>query len=450
MDMQDGLSKKFSRRGFLKGAAGLGALAVLGRSRAALATTATDYRALVCLSLAGGCDGNNLVVPLDNARHGAYAAARSALAIPVAKLAATSFTAGNLPYGLHHGLPKLHARYQKGQAALVLNMGNLIQPLTRTEYLSGATRTPSNLFSHSDQTTAIQMGGVPRGDATGWGGRLLDNVSAGNSSLGAISTSSPAAFLVNQNDMGNCVPAGTNLTLAGLNLWPASAGVNRRQAIAGLLSFDGGNLLRASANRAFADGMQLGADLAAASAAKPLTTSFPPTTLGRQLQLVANLIRVRSSQGPGRQVFLAELGGFDTHSGQDWQQWDLFLELDAALEAFQACLENELQLAPNVTTFSLSEFGRTLQSNGLGSDHGWGNHHFVVGGAVRGGLYGQLPVFQLGGVDDAGNRGVWIPKISTEQFAATLGRWFGASDAELAASFESLSSFPVQDLGFMG
>ncbi len=442
--------KRFSRRNFLKAGAGLGALAAFGRPGEAFATTAGDYKALVCIYLAGGCDGNNMIIPLDAARYGSYAAARTALAIPMSKLGSTSFTHQGMPYAFHYGLPKLHARYQQGKVAMALNTGNLLEPLTRNDFLHNLKPVPSNLFSHSDQMVQIQMGGVPREDATGWGGRLLDCVSAGNKSLGGISTASSAPFICSLNDSGNVVPPGTNLNLAGLNLWPASAGVNRRQAIVGLLSFDGGSLLRAAANKAFAEGMQLGTDLAAASTATPLATTFPQTTLGKQLKLIASLMQLRAAQGPGRQVFIATLGGFDTHSGQDWQQWDLFLELDAALDAFHTCVENDLHLGSQVTSFSLADFGRTLQSNGLGSDHAWGNHQFVIGGAVHGGLYGQMPNFALSGPDDANTRGVWIPAQSTEQFAFTLGRWFGASDDELAWAFPSVEKFTAQDLGFMG
>ncbi len=441
------IDKKLSRRSFLKAGAGLGALAAFGRPGRAFATTAGDYKALVCIYLAGGCDGNNMIIPLDAARYGAYAAARGAMAIAPNKLAPTTFSHGGSPYALHHGLPKLTSRLVEGRAAMVLNMGNLLTPLTRNEYLQGIKPPPSNLFSHSDQMVQIQTGGVPREDSTGWGGRLLDVVSAGATSLGGISTSSQAAFIVSQSDAGNVVPPGVSLNLNALGLWPAAAAMNRRQAIVGLLTGDGGSLLRAAANRAFAEGMQLGTDLASVSSS--LTTGFPPSTLGAQLKLIAKLIELRASQGPGRQVFIATLAGFDTHSGQDWQQWNLFLELDAALEAFHTSMENDLRLAEQVTSFSLSEFGRTLQSNGAGSDHGWGNHQFVVGGAVKGGLYGQLPDYTLSGSDDANKRGVWIPRQSTEQFAATLGRWFGADDAELDWAFPSLGSFPVQDLGFM-
>lgn len=450
MNARNSNSHGISRRGFLKASAGLGALAAFGAPGRAFATTAGDYKALVCIYFGGGNDGNNLVLPLDAQRYGKYQSARQAIALSKSQVEATTFVDGTLPYAMHYGLPKTFARYTQGEVAFVLNMGNILEPMTRADYVGNVKKPPINLFSHSDQSVQIQMGGVPRSDGTGWGGRLLDCVSAGETSLAAVSTTSPQPFLVSSSDAGNAVPPGSSLELAGLNLWPSSAAMTRRQAIVGLLSVDGGSPLRAAANRAFADGLALAANLAAASAATPLSTSFPQTNLGRQLRRIADLIQIRASQGPGRQVFIASFGSFDTHTGQNYQQWALLQELDDALDAFCRAMDLELHLHDQVTTVSLSEFGRTLQSNGPGSDHGWGSHHLVVGGAVAGGLYGSFPDFQLGGPDDANNRGVWIPQQSTEQFATTLGRWFGASEDELAWAFPSVALFDADDLGFMG
>lgn len=160
------------------------------------------------------------------------------------------------------------------------------------------------------------------------------------------------------------------------------------------------------------------------------------------------LIRLRSQQGPGRQVFYCAWDGFDTHSSQDWQHWDLLAKLSQAMDAFYQASQ-EAGLGQQVTVFTQSEFGRTLQSNGTGSDHGWGNHQLVLSGAVKGGIYGQLPALALNGPDDANGRGVWIPKISTSQFGATLGRWFGAADGELDGVFPNLSQFLTRNVGFM-
>jgi len=439
-----------SRRDFLKLSTGLAALGLLGlsESRVAQAATASDYKALVCVYLFGGNDGNNLIVPLDSTRNAAYQTLRGGLALPGNKLCpAITDSAGN-PYALHYGLPEMNAWYGAGKLAVVLNTGLLDQPLTRAQYLQGL-YTPTSLFSHSDQTVQVQAG-QSTAVGTGWGGRLLDTFSAAQDSLAAVSVSSPALLLQGKSVTGNVVLPGTDMSLSGMSPWPASAATARRQALNQILGLDGGNPVRVAANQAMANGLQLADALkSSGSSLSALSTVFPATGLGLQLQEIARLIRLRSAQGPGRQVFFCSLGGFDTHSSQDWQQWDLFKQLSQALDAFYQAM-GEVHLDQQVAAFTQSEFGRTLQSNGTGSDHAWGSHQIVLGGAVHGGIYGQLPQFVLNGPDDANGRGVWIPKISTTQFGATLGRWFGANDAELAAVFPNLSLFPNGNVGFMG
>jgi uncharacterized protein (DUF1501 family) len=440
----------FHRRDFLKLSAGLAALGLmgLGESRPARAATAGDYKALVCVYLAGGNDGNNLIVPLDTARYAAYQSLRGSLALPGNKLCPAIADAAKQPYALHYGLPEMNARYAAGKLAVVLNTGMLARPLSRAQYLQGI-YAPSNLFSHSDQTVQTQTG-QPTALGTGWGGRLLDAFSAAQDTLAAVSVSSPALLLQGKDVTGNVVTPGGNLSLSGMNPWPASAATARRQALNQILGLGGGNPVRVAANQAMSNGLQLADALAASNTSlPPLSTVFPGTALGSQLKEVARLVRLRARQGPGRQVFFCSLGGFDTHSSQDWQQWDLFKQLSQALDAFYQAM-GEAGLDLQVTAFTQSEFGRTLQSNGSGSDHAWGSHQLVLGGAVQGGIYGQLPQLALNGPDDANGRGVWIPKISTAQFGATLGRWFGASDAELAAVFPSLAQFPSSNIGFMG
>jgi uncharacterized protein (DUF1501 family) len=197
--------------------------------------------------------------------------------------------------------------------------------------------------------------------------------------------------------------------------------------------------------------MDLVNNLAAANGGTPLNTVFPGTSIAVQLKTVAQLIRLRASQGPGRQVYFVGLGGFDTHGGQSWQQFDLLRQLSQAVAAFQLAL-SEIGSAQNVTTFTMSDFGRTLQPNSGGTDHAWGNHQLVIGAAVKGGLYGQFPDFTLGGKDDATGGGAWIPQFSNQQFGATLGRWFGADPATLDTQVfkGELSRFSRPDLGFMG
>jgi len=445
-----------TRRNFLKLSAQLATLGLatttvgLGRARSVLASqapvdqTLTDYKALVCIYLFGGNDGNNLIVPLDPARHAAYESLRGDLALAANEMLAPISDAQGNPYALHYGLAEMNPLYESGHLAFVLNTGQLEQPLTRAELLAGAP-VPTNLFSHSDQTVQAQTG-LPTPNGSGWGGRLLDCFDASDS-LAAVSVAQPALFLQGFQAGGNVIPPGSDLRLSGMGFWPNHEAQYRRQALASILTIDGGNPVRQAANKALADGLQL-ADTLAAHSGGASNAAFPGTSIGNQLREVARLIQIRSAMGPGRQVFFCSLDGFDLHSSQDWTHWYLLNQLSQALHAFFDAI-GDAGLAQQVTTFTQSEFGRTLQPSGSGSDHAWGSHHMILGGAVAGGIYGTLPAFELGGDDDANNRGVWIPKIATSQVGATLGRWFGASDDNLAWAFPNLIHFPTSDIGFM-
>jgi uncharacterized protein (DUF1501 family) len=328
--------------------------------------------------------------------------------------------------------------------AVVLNVGALNRPLTKQEYQAGVSR-PPNLFSHSDQTTQAQTGSATQ--HTGWGGRLLDLFGA-TDSLSAVSVSSPAVFLDGADVRSNVIPPGASLGLNGMGFWPPSAADARRQAVNAMVLMDGGNPIREAANGMFANGLQLADTLAASGGLPPSTSPFPSTSLGNQMREVARLIRVRSQMGPGRQVFFCSIGGFDTHSSQMSTHASLLGDVSRSLSAF-ANATLDLGLAGSITTFTQSEFNRTTQTNGTGTDHAWGSHQIVIGGAVQGGLYGSIPNFILGGDHDASNRGVWIPTIGSVQFGATLGRWFGATPGELAWAFPNLGNFPTANLGFM-
>jgi uncharacterized protein (DUF1501 family) len=406
----------------------------------------TDYKALVCIYLAGGNDSNNLIVPVDNVRYPQYQTARGNLALAGTRLLEpVSDNEGN-PFAFHYGLPEIKRLFEAGRVAVVLNVGMLNRPLTRAEYLAGGSA-PSNLFSHSDQTTQAQTGtSTPVG--SGWGGRLLDRMGS-TDALAAVSVSSPALFLQGMDARGNVIPPGANLSLYGLSFWPQAAADARRQAVNTILQSDGGHALRRAANREFADGLQLATALESSGASTPLATPFPNTSIGNQLKEVARLIQIRARLGAGRQVFFCSMGSFDTHSSQEWTHWNLLSQLSAAMSAFDEATR-ELGVSEQVTAFTQSEFGRTTQSNGSGSDHGWGCHQIVMGGAVRGGIYGRLPTLVLGGPDDANTRGVWIPTIATSQFGATLANWFGASADDVAHAFPTLSAFASSDVGFMG
>jgi uncharacterized protein (DUF1501 family) len=444
-----------ARRNFLKLSARLATLGLSGlgiepiRSllvSEAFAAPVSDYKALVCIYLFGGNDCNNTIVPVDAAKYTAYQTLRAGLALAPARLLPAIVDPLGNQYALFNAMPELNTAYAQGKLAIVLNTGALERPLTRAQYQAGLLA-PSNLFSHSDQTLQAQTA-TSNTIGGGWGGRLLD-VFGVNDTLGAISVSSAATFLQSSGNAPNVIPPGASLNLSGMNIYPPAAANARKQAVAEMLAMDGGHPLRAASNAAFADGLQLAETLAGTGAASTINTVFPGTNLGTQLKEVAKLIKLRSQVGPGRQVFFCSIGGFDTHTSQDFNHQSLLQQLSGAMAAFYQATE-EIGLPTKVTAFTQSEFGRTLQPNGSGSDHAWGGHQFVLGGAVRPGIYGRMPEFALGGPDDANNRGVWIPTIATSQFGATLGKWFGASPAELDTTFPNLVNFGgVTDVGFM-
>ncbi|MES3023053.1 MAG: DUF1501 domain-containing protein [Pseudomonadota bacterium] len=451
-----------SRRGFLRtgGQAGvLGALSSLGLLSAAPAQAAvSDYKALVCLYMFGGNDGNNMIVPLDSLRYQQYTAARASHGLALSTAANTLLSPRsatlqavanpvNQAFGFHYGMPELDALFGQGNVAAVLNVGSLRQPLTKAQYVAG-TAVPPQLFSHPDQTLQNQAGSAAA-TGTGWGGRLVDLLGTGGA-LDSVSVGSGGLFVEGATSHGNQLPANGQLSLAGMTYWPQAQADARRNALRAILGSENPNLLAAAANKALLGGMDLVTNLSAANAAAPLNTVFPSTSLATQLKTVAQLIRLRAPQGPGRQVYFVSLDGFDTHGGQQWMQWNLLQQVSQAMAAFQLAL-SEIGAAQNVTTFTMSDFGRTLVPNSGGTDHAWGNHQLVVGAAVKGGVYGKFPDFTLGGADDATGRGAWIPQFSNQQYGATLGKWFGA-DAQMLENQvfnKELSKFAIPDLGFM-
>ncbi|WP_284620616.1 DUF1501 domain-containing protein [Aquabacterium humicola] len=447
-----------SRRSLMKFAGTLLSMGAIGWSPTARAAL-SDYRALVCLNMIGGNDGNNMVVPLDSTRYGRYVQLRSpsGLALSVAaqtllppRVVALKGTASptDQPFALHYGMPELDGLFGDGKLAVVLNAGSLIQPLTKAQYTAGVA-VPSQLFSHSDQILQTQAG-APTGSGTGWGGRLLDSMGAAGP-LDAVSIDNTGLFVEGAVAHGNMVPSTSELAISGMNFWPQSAADARRAALVQLLSAEQGNIMAKAANQALLNGLNVSAVLRSARSSSLLSSTFPGTSLGQQLKLVAQLIHARSKEGPGRQAYYVSIGGFDTHSSQSWQHWNLLSQVSKALAAFQAAME-EASLAQQVTTFTLSEFGRTMAPNSSGTDHGWGNHQLVLGGAVVGGLYGEFPDFIMGGADDATARGTWIPRYSNQQFGATLGRWFGVDSQVLVGTVfkAGLANFAQKDIGFMG
>jgi uncharacterized protein (DUF1501 family) len=468
-----------------------GLMSAMAQTADAAGGAPSDYRALVCILLNGGNDGNNLIIPNHSdagiSNYAAYSSARSAqgLAIPQNQLLPITVPRlGNLAYGLNPNLgavPQsgginngIHELWAQGKLAVVSNVGNLIRPLTKTQYHQQPALRPYQLFSHSDQVQQQQSSRADSPSPLGWGGKIADRTNAANNPTGRVpmitSISGTQLFTLGQTTTPLAIrDAGTPLdeTLvlsATCCTDPFSAA--RTTALAELRTVDlDSELVRATSH--IMDQAQTAST--ALSSYQEVTAPFPNTDLGRQLKQVARVIRKRTDLNVNRQVFFVEIGGFDTHQNQlnaQTGQTGLLAQLSQAMRAFYD--EMGVQgLQGSVTTFTLSDFGRTLSpagaGSGVGTDHAWGNHMLVLGGSVIGGnIYGStrpdgsgniFPTLQLGGPDDVDTggspRGRWLPTTGVDQYAATLGRWFGLNDSDIAAVFPNIGNFPSSNLGFM-
>ena len=423
----------------------------------AQAQAADDYKALVCVFLFGGNDGNNTLIPLDTGGYGQYAAVRpSASGINLAQAALLPIQPLNVgtPFGLHPALTGLQTLFNQSRMAILANVGTLLQPTTQAQYAAGLR--PPSLYSHADQQAQWQSAISAAASGTGWGGRMADSVAALNAASGfpvVTSLDGAVLFTTGMSAIPLSIPATGSFALSGYNT--GAVATARMNAVRQLLAETSPGVLVDGAADIGAQALDLSATVNpilgnANSTVAPLFANLKTGT-GNQLYQVAKLIEARATTGAKRQIFFVQLGSFDTHGDQLNRQQNLFDELAPALQAFYDATA-ALGVAPQVTTFTLSDFGRTLQpASGGGTDHAWGNHHFVIGGAVQGGrIYGRYPQLVLGGPDDAEKEGRWLPYFSVDQYGATLARWFGVAPADLAAVFPNLAMFPSADLGFMG
>lgn len=442
-----------NRRGFFKGNLAIGATAALADiATVANAAPTEDYRALVCIFMFGGNDANNMVVPRDLSDYNLYQGPRGRLAIPRDQL--LSIRPSNVQsreFGLHPNMTGLQGLFSAGKAAVIANVGTLTQPLTKAQYRNASpAQKPVNLFSHSDQQFLWNTAVADNSVRAGWGGRVGDRVASlnltGNLTT-CLSVAGNSAFL--NGDSIRPFPISPSGRF-GLDFVEAGDNQPLANGLQSMLGRKRGNLMEGVWLEILGGAMVNQRQLSAALNGAPLFQAvFPGTGLGDALKMVARLISVRSTFGAKRQIFFAGIGGFDTHGEEQPQrQAELLGEVSGAMTSFyNATLE--LGLSENVTAFTASDFNRNFPTNGRGSDHAWGSHHFVVGGGVRGNaMYGAFPTLVVDGPDDAGN-GSWIPTTSVEQYAATMAAWLGVGGGEISAIFPNLGRFSAVNMGFM-
>ncbi len=413
----------------------------------------TDYRALVCVFLFGGNDSYNMLVPNTSAEYSAYATSRQNLALLQSDLLPISPASTGTPdFGLHPAMGGVQSLFQAGNAAFVTNVGPLVEPTTKTQYQNRSVSLPPQLFSHNDQQdqwTSLR-GNVP--SKTGWAGRMADLIRdgvAGQQMATNASLFGSNLFQSADETVAYVMGPGGPIQYQGFSTTPGDILNEQRLAFGRVVDAQYNTIYE----RGYAEIQRRAIDAAgtvsaAIANAPTISTVFPPSQLGTQLQTVARLIAVRDELQMQRQIFFVAAGGFDSHDDQNENQPGLLGGVSEAIAAFHAATE-ELQIADGVTTFTQSDFGRTLTSNGDGTDHAWAGNQLVVGGAVNGGdLYGSYPVLEIDGPEDVGG-GRMIPSTSADQYAATLARWFGIPDIDLDVVAPNLANFAQRDLGFM-
>ncbi len=417
----------------------------------------SDYKALVCIFLFGGNDGNNVIIPADAAGYAAYSAVRNTASnINIAQSELLTFRPSNTAstYGFHPSLSALHPLFGDNKLAVVANMGPLLAPITKAQYLAGMSR-PYQLFSHSDQQAQWQSLVSDQPSRTGWGGRLADAMAASNGTNTfpvLTSVAGSALYTTGNSQSPLAIPSSGTFGLSGLTATDAMTQA-RATALNTLLQQGKDHLLVKSAaeqtEQAIALSAKVNPIISATGSSVASLFNTTGNSLSQQLLQVAKLIEARATIGLSRQIFFVSLGGFDTHTNQFNTQQTLLAQVGSAMKSFYDATVS-LGVANNVTAFTLSDFARTFKSAGTGSDHAWGNHQLVMGGAVKGGtMYGTFPNLQLGGSDDVTGEGRWLPTTSVDQYASTLATWFGVPAAKLATVAPNIGAFASKNLGFV-
>ena len=424
-----------------------------------------DYKALVCIFLDGGNDGNNSVIPNYDEGYAQYAAARQQQGLAIVRnslLPITPAAMGGQVWGLNPNLSELHTLWSAGRMAIVCNVGCLVQPLTRATYQAGAPR-PYQLFSHPDQAEQFRTSISSFRATTGWGGRLADHTASLNTNPAIPMITSISGANIFNNGLNSkplivgASPTPLNEVLSLTGFGTAADELARRAAMNNARQLDLDYTIVQNASAITQQAVQISQQL---NTNPTLTVPFPSTNLGNQLAQVAKLIKIRELLNMKRQIFFVQLGGFDHHSNQLNNHATLLRTISQAVKAFYD--ETVVQgVASQVTTFTMSDFNRTFHPAGsganVGSDHGWGGPYFVIGGSVLGGnFYGRatsngtfVPTMVLNTGDDADIRGRFIPSVSVEQYAGTLARWYGLQDADMPLVFPNIVNFQGSNLGFM-
>ena len=442
------------RRDFIKlgsAAVATSGLMSFGQTAKALSIPTGDYKALVCIFLLGGNDGFNMIVPTSNFDYDEYAASRQNMAIAKADLLPVSpLSYGNSSFGFHPQLAELQSLFNSGKLGVMANVGNLVEPITRQQYLERSKSLPDQLFSHNDQQDQWRYVD-PQVQKTGLGGRVMD--------LAVPNNQDPLLTGISIDGRTNWLSSQLNLDLAiGRNGFDQYSYVapdknwtqDRRAAFKALLDNNYQDPFIDEFKGLQSRTMELVERVGSQIDTVPdFTTLKPEGSLATKLEMVAKMIAIRAELGMERQVFYVGMGGYDTHDNHISRQQELFTELSQSMKYFYD-VTAELGVEQSVTSFTSSEFGRTLTSNGDGTDHAWGNHQLVMGGAVRGGdIYGQIPSLEIAGPDDANDDGRIIPTTSVEQYMVSPLRWFGLTDNELNGVMPNLAAFDPNAVDFM-
>ena len=454
-----------SRRHFLKKLAlGVGSASVLATQtklqlmQSAMAMSSdysglNDHKSLVCVFLYGGNDSYNTIVPYEQNAYDQYKGVRSRIALE----RDTLLSLKGEQYAFHPSMPDLRDLYNKDDVAVMGNVGALIEPTTRNSFQDESARLPADLFSHNHQQEFWQTGASTSGSTPpGWGGRMMDLLSTANADI-----TGPTSFSLAGNNAWQSGEQPLNIALnpkVGVEEIEGFVNKARPKHIPGrvtawneILQQNSSSLFQQEFANTYIKADERVSTLFDQYSLAPALDSFFPTAdkFSQAMSTVAKMISIRENLGMKRQTFFVAIGGWDFHSNQLPRQAQNLASLNTGLSNFHNSI-NSLGINDSVTTFTASDFGRSLSINGKGTDHGWTGHHLIMGGAVKGGnVYGEMPELILDGPDDARKTGRLIPKNSMDQYGATLGKWMGMSDSDLLDIFPNLSNFNDYDLGFM-